>query len=133
MNNKTTDEMTIKLNARFVLVSSVVLATLIGILGGYVIFSRTSSTAPTSGAVGTSPVRRQLQHPLSPEGRTIVSGALCPCSCDYCRGRLLAECDCQTSTEIRGTINRLLSQNKSKEEIREILKTRYGEFNYVKY
>jgi len=131
MDNKTTEEMTIKLNARFVLVSSVVLATLIGVLGGYVIFSRTSGAGNTSGAVGTPPA--QLQHPLSPEGRVIVSGALCPCTCDHCRGRLLAECNCQSSTDIRKTINRLLSQKKSQEEIREILKVRYGEFKYAKY
>ena len=47
---------------------------------------------------------------------------------------MLNVCSCETAVDIKRTINRLLSENKSEVEIKETLKSKYGLslFEYAK-
>lgn len=117
------NKITIELNPRFLVISLVVLAILIGVLGGQVLFKNRTGV--------TGHVITGQQVPLPEAGQALISGVLCPCG--RCND-MLAACSCETATDIKRTINRLLSENKSKEDIQETLKAKYGQslFNYAK-
>lgn len=118
-NNK----MAIELSPRFLVISLVVLAILIGVLGGQVIFK--DRTGVTRHVVTGQRVS------LPEAGQALISGVLCPCGrCDD----MLAICSCEIAIDIKRTINLLLSQDKSEGEIKESLKSKYGQsfFNYIK-
>lgn len=117
------NKIAISLNPRFLVISVVVLAIFIGILGGQVLFGNRSGN---TGHVATG------QQVLLPEaGQALISGVLCPCG--RCED-MLAACSCETAVDIKRTLNRLLDENKNEVEMKETLERKYGHslFNYAK-
>ena len=117
------NKIAIELNPRFLIISLVVLAIFIGIFGGQVLFRNRSANT-----------RHVItgQRVLLPEaGESLISGVLCPCG--RCEDMLVV-CVCETAIDIKNMINRLLAQNKSKTEMKEVLMAKYGKkmFNYAK-
>ena len=122
MNKSESNKIAIELNPRFLVISLVVLAILVGVLGGQVLFNRTGDSRHVVTGQRIS---------LPEAGIALISGVLCPCG--RCED-MLNVCSCETAVDIKRTINRLLSENKSEVEIKETLKSKYGLslFEYAK-
>lgn len=116
-------KITIGLNTNFLVISFGILAVLIGALGGQVFFKE------RPGVTGHVVTGEQVALPEA--GQTLISGVLCPCG--RCSD-MLTVCSCETAIDIKRTINRLLSQDKSREDLKKSLESKYGKslFNYTK-